>query len=126
MQIGPGATVGGKYVLEEPLARGGMGSVFLAHHSMLNMSVAIKLLDPALAAFHPELLQRFMHEARSAARINHPNIIRLLDCDEISGYNIIVMEYVDGISLAELININGTIGEDRALVMAQFLSLIHI
>jgi hypothetical protein len=109
----------GKYQITSQLGRGASGTVFLAHHTMLNIPVALKFLDPALASYHPELLQRFMHEARSAARINHPNIVRILDCDQIDGLNLIVMEYVDGISLSELININGHVPEDRALVMTR-------
>ncbi len=109
----------GKYQITSQLGRGASGSVYMAHHVMLNMPVALKVLDPTLAAYHPELLNRFMHEARSAARINHTNIVRVLDCDEIEGLYLIVMEYVDGISLSELININGTVAEERALVMIQ-------
>jgi serine/threonine protein kinase len=109
----------GKYQITSQLGRGASGTVFLAHHTMLNIPVALKFLDPALVSYHPELLQRFMHEARSAARINHPNIVRVVDCDQIEGLNLIVMEYVDGISLSELININGHVPEDRALVMTR-------
>lgn len=109
----------GKYQVNSQIGRGASGSVFLAHHVVLNMPVAVKVLDPALAGYHPELLKRFMMEARSAARLTHPNIIRVLDCDQIDGFHIIVMEYVDGISVSELIKINGMVAEERALVIVQ-------
>lgn len=109
----------GKYQVNSQIGRGASGSVFLAHHVVLNMPVAVKVLDPALASYHPELLKRFMMEARSAARLAHPNIIRVLDCDQIDGFHIIVMEYVDGISVSELIKINGMVAEERALVIVQ-------
>jgi len=105
----------GKFQLSTQLGKGSAGTVFLAHHMALNMPVAIKILDPGLAIAYPELIDRFMHEARSAARINHPNVIRVLDCDCIDDLHLIVMEYVDGISLAELVSMNGALGEDRAL-----------
>jgi hypothetical protein len=105
----------GKFQLSTQLGKGSAGTVFLAHHASLNMPVAIKILDPFLARQHPELIHRFMLEASSAARINHPNVIRVLDCDHVDGFHIIVMEYVDGISLSELIQMNGALSEDRGL-----------
>ncbi|MDX1973353.1 MAG: protein kinase [Candidatus Sumerlaeia bacterium] len=105
----------GKFQLSTQLGKGSAGTVFLAHHASLNMPVAIKILDPFLAKQHPELIHRFMLEASSAARINHPNVIRVLDCDHVDGFHIIVMEYVDGISLSELIQMNGALSEDRGL-----------
>lgn len=108
----------GKFQLSAQLGKGSAGTVFLAHHTALNMPVAIKVLDPALASNYPEIIDRFMLEARSAARINHPNVVRVLDCDHIDGHYMIVMEYVDGISLSELIHMNGALSEDRALKYA--------
>ncbi|MGF1571462.1 MAG: protein kinase [Sumerlaeia bacterium] len=104
-----------KFQLSTQLGKGSAGTVFLAHHAALNMPVAIKILDPNLAKHYPELINRFMQEASSAARINHPNVIRVLDCDFVEGLYIIVMEYVDGISLSELIQMNGALSEDRGL-----------
>lgn len=104
-----------KFHLSTQLGKGSAGTVFLAHHAALNMPVAIKILDPNLAKHYPELINRFMQEASSAARINHPNVIRVLDCDFVDGFYIIVMEYVDGISLSELVQMNGALSEDRGL-----------
>lgn len=109
----------GRYHLTSLLGRGACGSVFMAHHEKLNIPVAVKVLEPAMIAAHPEFLYRFTQEARAAAAISHPNVVRVLDCDEIDGFHLIVMEYVDGISMAELIQMNGLILEDRALVFAK-------
>jgi hypothetical protein len=109
----------GKFQISSQIGKGSSGSVYMGHHVVLNMPVAIKVLDPGLAAYHPELLKRFQHEARSAARIAHPNIVRVIDCDHIDGYHIIVMEYMDGISVSELVKINGQVAEERALIIVQ-------
>lgn len=118
-QVGPASRlVGqdlGKYRIVSQVGRGASGSVFLGHHILLNIPVAIKILDPALAAANPDLLRRFLHEARSAARISHPNLIRVLDCDAVEGYHLIAMEYVDGISGSELLKINKRLNEETAL-----------
>ncbi|MBX7245463.1 MAG: serine/threonine protein kinase [Candidatus Sumerlaeaceae bacterium] len=109
----------GKYQIASQIGKGAVGAVFLAHHTVLNIPVAIKVLDPRMALNHPEVLQRFMHEAQMASRITHPNVIRVLDCDEIDGFYLFVMEYIDGITVGELISLNGTIAEGRALSIAQ-------
>src|SRR5690606_8203066 len=93
----------GRYQLSALLGRGACGSVFLAQHEKLNIPVAIKVLEPNMVREHPEFLDRFMAEARAAAVISHANVVRVLDCDEIEGFHIIVMEYVDGMSMLELI-----------------------
>ncbi|HEY6108167.1 MAG TPA: hypothetical protein VIV56_04605, partial [Gemmatimonadales bacterium] len=68
------AALRGRYVLERELGRGGMGVVFLARDVALDRPVAIKLLPPALAAA-PGLRERFLQEARTAARLAHPHIV---------------------------------------------------
>ncbi|MDX2177776.1 MAG: serine/threonine-protein kinase [Candidatus Sumerlaeia bacterium] len=112
-----GATLG-KYRLEQRLGRGASGSVFKAHHATLDIPVALKILDPNLADFHPELVDRFLREARTAVRINHPNVVRILDCDRIDGYHVIAMEYVEGETVADLLAREGPMAEERALATA--------
>src|SRR5512141_1165290 len=85
--------VAGRYSLERELARGGMGVVYLAREVLLDRPVAIKLLPPELAA-RPELRDRFMREARTAARLSHPYIVPIPGADEIEGFAFIVMGYV--------------------------------
>jgi serine/threonine-protein kinase len=90
----------GQYALERELGRGGMAVVYLARDVRLDRPVAIKLLPPDLAA-HDKLRDRFMREARTAARLSHPHIVPIHAVDEVRGYVFYVMSYVDGETLAE-------------------------
>jgi serine/threonine-protein kinase len=83
-----------------------MGVVYLAREVLLDRPVAIKLLPPELAA-RPELRERFMHEARTAARLSHPYIVPIHAVDEIGGFVFIVMAYVDGGTLAQRLTAHG-------------------
>ena len=96
----------GRYSLERELGRGGMGVVYLAREVRLDRLVAIKLLPPDLAA-QPELRDRFMREARTAAGLAHPYIVPIHAVDEIDGFVFIVMAYVDGGTLAERVAARG-------------------
>ena len=98
--------VAGRYSLERELGRGGMGVVYLAREVLLDRPVAIKLLPPELAA-RPELRDRFMREARTAARLSHPYIVPIHAVDEIGGFVFIVMAYVDGGTLAQRLTAHG-------------------
>lgn len=96
----------GRYSLERELGRGGMGVVYLAREVLLDRPVAIKLLPPELAA-RSELRDRFMREARTAARLSHPYIVPIHAVDEIGGFVFIVMAYVDGGTLAQRLAAHG-------------------
>src|SRR5690349_12890761 len=96
----------GRYSLERELGRGGMGVVYLAREVRLDRPVAIKLLPPELAA-HENLRDRFLREARTAARLSHPYIIPIHSVDEIDGFVFYVMAYVDGETLAERVRARG-------------------
>ena len=80
------------------IGEGGMGVVYRGHHQDLDLDVAIKFLHPHLMQ-KSSSAERFIHEARVAARLNHPSIVRVFDCGEAAGHCFIVMEYVDGQSL---------------------------
>jgi serine/threonine-protein kinase len=95
----------GAYEILAPLGTGGMGEVFLARDTRLGREVAVKVLP--VDTVGPERLQRFIGEARAAARLNHPNIIAIYDISEASGVHFIVMEYVPGKTLAEAIPPDG-------------------
>jgi len=101
----------GRYSLERELGRGGMGVVYLAREVLLDRPVAIKLLPPELAA-RPELRERFMREARTAARLSHPYIVPIHAVDEIGGFVFIVMAYVDGGTLAQRLAAHGPLPAD--------------
>ena len=88
----------GGYRLLDRLGRGGMGHVFLAEHAVLGRRVAVKALSDALRA-DPGARRRFVREARAAAALDHPNIVRVFDVDMTNDPPFLVMEYVDGLSL---------------------------
>jgi predicted Ser/Thr protein kinase len=80
-----------------------MGDVYLATHAELNKTIAIKILPPDLTR-NEELLQRFRREAESAARLEHPNLVEVYDIGEENGIHFIVMAYVEGMNLQELLD----------------------
>jgi hypothetical protein len=88
----------GRYSLERELGRGGMGIVLLARDVALDRPVAVKLLPPAMAA-QTALRERFLSEARMAARLSHPNIIPIFAVDQVEAFVFFVMAYVDGETL---------------------------
>ena len=96
----------GRYSLERELGRGGMGVVYLAREVRLDRQVAIKLLPPEFAE-NPTLRERFMREARTAARLSHPYIVPIHAVEDIGGFVFIVMSYVDGGTLAERVMARG-------------------
>ena len=90
----------GKYTIYRPLGQGGMGTVFLAHDESLDREVAIKVIAPEVAA-SPELRQRFIQEARTVAKLRHPNIVAVYAAGEADGLLYFVMEFVPGESLRD-------------------------
>jgi len=94
------APVGGRYSFERPLGHGGMALVQLAHDRELDRPVAIKLLADNLAG-DPGFRLRFLREGQIAARLSHPNVVQVFDVGDEGGRPYIVMEYVEGETLAE-------------------------
>jgi beta-lactam-binding protein with PASTA domain/predicted Ser/Thr protein kinase len=107
----------GRYELHRQLARGGMAEVFLAHDQLLDRPVAVKVLFPEYAS-DPSFVERFRREAQAAANLNHPNIVSVYDWGEENGTYFIVMEYVEGRSLAEILRTEGQLHPDRAADIA--------
>ncbi|HSB53360.1 MAG TPA: serine/threonine-protein kinase, partial [Gemmatimonadales bacterium] len=108
----------GRYILERELGRGGMGIVFLARDVALDRPVAIKLLPPALAAL-ADLRRRFLHEARTAARLSHPNIVPIHAVEEQDGLVWFVMTYVPGETLAARVRREGPLAPREVSRMVQ-------
>ena len=97
-----GRTLASRYRLVRPVGEGGMAVVYLARHVMIERLSAIKILrrDLGLSPLHRE---RFLREARAVNRINHPNIVEITDFGESDGLVFLVMEYVEGFSLLEML-----------------------
>ena len=100
------SALAGRYSLERELGRGGMGIVYLAREVRLDRLVAIKLLPPELAA-QSRLRERFAREARTAARLSHPNIVPIHTVDEVGDFVFYVMAYVDGETLSHRVASRG-------------------
>jgi eukaryotic-like serine/threonine-protein kinase len=103
----------GKYKVLERLGSGGMGTVFLCEHKFMRRRVAVKVLPTAKAADEASLA-RFYREARAVAAVDHPNIVHAYDIDQDEKLHFLVMEYVDGASLQEIVKKSGPISVDRA------------
>lgn len=94
------AALAGQYVIVRALGQGGMGTVFLARDVTLDREVAVKVISPELAA-SPELRERFLKEARTVAKLRHPNIVAVYTAGEGNGLLYFVMEFVPGESLRD-------------------------
>lgn len=104
----------GKYELLEKVGQGGMGMVFRARHRHMGREVALKILPPS-STKSPEALQRFQREVRTAAQLNHENIVIAYDADQDSGVHFLVMEFVDGNDLGQVVKRNGPLPVDQAV-----------
>ena len=100
------SALAGRYSLERELGRGGMGVVYLAREVRLDRSVAIKVLPPSRTV-DPNLRERFLREARTAAKLSHPNIIPIHAVEEIGEFVFFAMAYVDGETLTERVRRRG-------------------
>ena len=100
--------VAGRYSLEREIGRGGMGIVFLARDVALDRLVAIKMLPPA-HAHQPEVVERFLGEARIAAKLSHPNIVTVHAVERDGGVAFFVMAFVDGETLGERVRRSGPV-----------------
>jgi hypothetical protein len=107
------SAVAGRYSIDRELGRGGMGIVYLAHEVHLDRLVAIKLLPPDKAA-DPLLRDRFLREARHAARLSHPHIIPIHSVAESGEFVFFVMAYIEGETLANRVRTRGPlVGSNR-------------
>ena len=107
----------GRYELYRRIARGGMAEVFLGRDKLLDRPVAVKVLFPEYAT-DPSFVERFRREAQAAANLNQPNVVGVYDWGQEAGTYYIVMEYVEGRSLAEIIRAEGPLHPDRAADIA--------
>ena len=108
-----GRVFSNRYEIQRELAQGGMAEVYLAHDQLLNRPVALKALFPEYAR-EPSFVERFRREAQAAANLNHPNIVAIYDWGQEDGTYFIVMEYVEGRSLRDLIRSEAPIDPSQA------------
>ncbi len=109
----------GRYDVQAPIARGGMGLVYLARELRLDRPVAVKLLPPELAADGP-CRERFLREARTAAALAHPNIVPIYTVHEVGEFVFFTMAYVAGETLAQRVVTRGPLGaEEGARLLAE-------
>jgi eukaryotic-like serine/threonine-protein kinase len=110
-----GQTLAGKYLVEKLIKHGGMGSVYVGKHVLMDKTVAIKVLRTSLAADN-DVVARFSREAKAASRINHPHAVSVTDFGEDeNGVVFLVMEYLDGTTLKDVIKTEGQMAIDRGL-----------
>ncbi|MHB1535649.1 MAG: Stk1 family PASTA domain-containing Ser/Thr kinase [Acidimicrobiales bacterium] len=102
----------GRYELVRHVARGGMAQVYLAQDVLLDRPVALKVLFPELSV-DPSFVERFRREAQAAANLSHPNIVSIYDWGQGERTYFIVMEYIDGATLSQVIR-QGTLDAERA------------
>jgi len=107
----------GNFEILGKLGEGGMGAVYKARQLSLDRIVALKVLPPSLAK-DEVFVRRFIREARTAAKLSHPNIITVLDVGESNGFYYIAMEFVDGITAAQRVEKYGVFPENEALAVA--------
>lgn len=112
------SAVAGRYSLVRELGRGGMGVVFLAREVSLDRLVAIKLLPPRMSG-EASVRERFLREARTAARLSHPHIVSIHAVETSGDCVFFVMEYVEGISLGHRLRASGALGHDATLRIAR-------
>jgi len=113
----PGALLG-QYRIDKFIGRGGMGSVYKAQHTLLQRTVAVKVLPPKFAA-DPEFVQRFKREALALANLSHPNIVAIHDMGQQGEIYFFVMEFVEGANLRDLLVAKRIPPEDALKIVPQ-------
>jgi serine/threonine protein kinase len=108
----------GQYRILDQLGQGGMGRVFKAVHLTMNRIVALKVLAPHLVKTE-RAQELFQHEVRAAGQLMHPNIVTAYDANHVDGRHYLVMEYVDGPNLDQLIRENGPLPIGQACEMVR-------
>jgi serine/threonine-protein kinase len=106
----------GKYQIQAEIGRGGMGAVYKGYDPMLDRFVAVKVLAPHLV-WEQEFVERFLREARAAARLKHPHIVTIHDVGQEAGWYYFVMEYLDGQPLRDVILTRGPLPLDKTLAI---------
>ncbi|MEO5824655.1 MAG: response regulator [Gemmatimonadales bacterium] len=118
----PGTQFGDRYTITRVVGRGGMGTVYKAHDRELSEDIAIKLIRPDVLSGDPTLVDRFKSEIRLARRISHRNVVRTHDFGEWDGACYVTMEYVEGITVRDLIDMRGHLSATATIGVARQLA----
>ena len=119
-----GKRINGRYQILETIGGGGMANVYKAHDVILNRKVAVKVLRPQFSD-DDEFIRRFRREAQAATSLAHPNVVNIYDVGEEEDLYYIVMEYVNGLTLKQLISEQGVISIEKIVdIMKQITSAI--
>jgi len=113
---GSGVNLLGGFQIIEKIGEGGMGAVYKAKQINLDRIVALKILPERLAA-NVEFLNRFLREAKIAAKLDHPNVVRAIDAGKAAGKFYFAMEFVEGKSLEKVLEEKGVLSEEEALAV---------
>ncbi len=127
-------TIGGRYVIEEEIGVGGMGTVYRGQDTQTRTPVAVKMLKPEAIKQDNRLIERFQREGEALRTLNHPNMVKMLDVVEDNGNHYLIMEYVasgdlnqllkrEQLSISRVINIALDIAD--ALTRAHRLDIVH-
>jgi serine/threonine protein kinase/tetratricopeptide (TPR) repeat protein len=108
------ASISDRLELLERIGEGGMSTVYKARHLVMGKVFAVKILNPHLTA-KPQSLLRFQQEAKAAASLSHPNVITVHDCGVHDNHAFLIMDYLDGKSLGDVIDVEGKIPPERAI-----------
>jgi serine/threonine-protein kinase len=117
--LGPGFLLGGRYEIQRVIGSGGMGMVYQARDRELDEMVAIKTLRPDITNVDPRMLDRFKQEIRVARSVTHRNVVRTYDFGDVQGVKFISMEYVQGVTLKQLIRKKGALPLNVGLRIAK-------
>jgi len=129
VKVEKGALFANRYEIEGTLGKGGMGVVYRAHDKQLDETVALKVLRTDIIKDDPTILERFRRETKLARRITHRNVLRTHDIGEANGSPFISMEYIEGVTLKDLVANKGAlpvpVGLRVAKQMCQGLEAAH-
>lgn len=115
----PGALLAARYEIQSVVGRGGMGVVYRAHDRELDEAVAIKTIRRDLLSGDPVLAEQLKSEIRLARRISHRNVVRTHDLGEADGIAFVTMEFVEGLTVRELLEMRGRLGAASTLAVAR-------
>jgi serine/threonine protein kinase len=111
-----------EYELLDELGSGGMGTVFRARHAKLGKLFAVKVLSPKLPR-DDRTVSRFLREMRAAGKIEHPNVVCATDASEVDGIHYLVMEFIDGVNLSQLVKATGPLSSADACDIVRLTAL---